>query len=126
MKRTLPQFLEIAKSLSDANRARILMSLRHGEQCVCQIIELLELAPSTVSKHLSILRHARLVDARKDGRWMYYRLADDSSEPAVRQALQWLDETLRDDDQVIEDSARIEAILRIDPEELCSRQASIS
>jgi DNA-binding transcriptional ArsR family regulator len=47
---------------------RILLALRGGEMCVCQITELFGLAVSTTSKHLSILYQARLVDSRKDGR----------------------------------------------------------
>jgi DNA-binding transcriptional ArsR family regulator len=59
------------KALADETRVRTLLSLRQGELCVCQITELFGLAPSTVSKHLSILFQAGLVDSRKDGRWMY-------------------------------------------------------
>ena len=67
--------LDVLKALADETRLRALCALRGGELCVCQLIALLELAPSTVSKHLSILRSARLVESRKDGRWIYYRLA---------------------------------------------------
>ena len=56
--------LAITKALSDANRVRVLMGLTTGELCVCQIIEMLSLAPSTVSKHMSVLRQARLVESR--------------------------------------------------------------
>ncbi len=59
----------IAKALSNENRVRILAILEGRELCVCQVIELLGLAPSTVSKHLSILKQARLIDGRKQGRW---------------------------------------------------------
>ena len=59
-------FIDLAKALSDENRVRALMMLREGELCVCQIIELLGLAPSTVSKHMSILRQVRLVQTRKN------------------------------------------------------------
>ena len=68
-------FMAVTKALADENRVRMLLALQKQELCVCQIIELVKLAPSTVSKHMSILRSAHLVDARKDGRWMYYRLA---------------------------------------------------
>jgi DNA-binding transcriptional ArsR family regulator len=51
--------LSITKALSDENRVRILIALSHGELCVCQVIELMKLAPSTVSKHMSILKQAR-------------------------------------------------------------------
>ena len=65
-------FMAIVKALADENRVRALMALRERELCVCEIIELLGLAPSTVSKHLSILYQAGLLESRKDGRWVYY------------------------------------------------------
>ncbi|MBW2408107.1 MAG: winged helix-turn-helix transcriptional regulator, partial [Deltaproteobacteria bacterium] len=51
-------FMAITRALSDQNRVRALMALKDRELCVCQIIELLDLAPSTVSKHMSILANA--------------------------------------------------------------------
>ena len=71
--------MAVIKALADENRVRILMALGPGELCVCQIVELLGLAPSTVSKHMAILKQARLVDSRKEGRWMFYRLAEDDA-----------------------------------------------
>ena len=65
--------MAVIKALADENRVRVLLALGAGELCVCQIVELLGLAPSTVSKHLSILKQARLVESRKEGRWMFYR-----------------------------------------------------
>ena len=53
--------LRVTKALSDGQRIRIMMLLRGGELCVCRIVEVLALAPSTVSKHLSILSEADLV-----------------------------------------------------------------
>lgn len=63
----LRDFMSVIKALADENRARILLALGGRELCVCQIVELLGLAPSTVSKHMSILKQARLVDGRKQG-----------------------------------------------------------
>ena len=71
------ELMAVVKALADENRVRIVLALQPGELCVCQIVELLRLAPSTVSKHMSILEAARLVDRRKQGRWMFYRLAED-------------------------------------------------
>jgi DNA-binding transcriptional ArsR family regulator len=81
-------FMAITKALSDPNRVRMLVALRRGELCVCQITELFGFAPSTVSKHLSILHHAGLIQSRKAERWVYYRLADKSAPVAVREALE--------------------------------------
>jgi DNA-binding transcriptional ArsR family regulator len=114
--------LDIARALADGNRLRVLMALRSGELCVCQIVELLQLAPSTVSKHMSILRQARLVDARKEGRWMYYRLPDPDPPRAVAEAIAWVRCHLAKSPQVRQDAKRRREILAIDPETLCKRQ----
>jgi ArsR family transcriptional regulator, arsenate/arsenite/antimonite-responsive transcriptional repressor len=105
------EFLAITKALGDTSRVRILMALREGELCVCQITELLNLSPSTVSKHMSILDHARLVESRKDGRWVYYRLASEDATPLVSRTLTWMIETLADDSMFLRDSGRLREIL---------------
>ena len=112
-------FISITKALSDENRLRALMVLMGRELCVCQITELLELAPSTVSKHMSILRQARLVSGRKKGRWVYYRPATDSSAAEIRQALSWVRASLADTDRIRRDAQRLKEILKIPREELC-------
>lgn len=101
------EFLAITKALSDESRVRALMALTGGELCVCQIIDLLGLAPSTVSRHMAILHQAGLVQARKDGRWMYYRQACQSDQPCVRQVLTMTLECLGRDGQVREDTRKL-------------------
>jgi DNA-binding transcriptional ArsR family regulator len=117
-------FMAITKALADEQRVRVLLALRRGELCVCQIVELLGLATSTVSKHMSILKQARLVESRKDGRWMYYRLADDEAPKLVQQATTWVTKSLATDPQVVRDKKRLASICTSDPHELCAAQAS--
>jgi DNA-binding transcriptional ArsR family regulator len=69
-------FIRQAKAISDPTRVRMLKLLEEGELCVCEIMEVLELAQSTASKHLGILKTAGLVESRKEGTWSYYRLAE--------------------------------------------------
>jgi ArsR family transcriptional regulator, arsenate/arsenite/antimonite-responsive transcriptional repressor len=121
---SLRDFLAISKALGDENRVRMLLGLREQELCLCQIVELVQLAPSTVSKHMSILRQARLVNGRKDGRWQYYRLADASDPPAVRQAIAWVQKSLADDPQIAADAKRLLRILKLDPQRLCESQCA--
>ena len=117
------RIVRTTKAFADENRIRIIGVLKGRELCVCQLIELLCLAPSTVSKHLSILKNARLIDSRKQGRWMYYRLADEEGAPHhVIEALDWMVRSIAETDQFILDDERMEEILRIDPEILCSQQ----
>lgn len=65
---------EILKALSDPTRLRIMSLLRHGELCVCDLMEALQLPQSTISRHLAILKHAGWVSAQRSGKWMHYRL----------------------------------------------------
>jgi len=114
-------FLNIAKALSDENRIRALMMLSHGELCVCQLIEMLGLAPSTVSKHMSILRQARLVEARKEGRWMYYRLPEEDARKEAIGAIKWVRESLSADKRIRADARQLRRVCKMDKEKLCAR-----
>ncbi len=115
-------FMNITKALADENRVRTLLALRQGELCVCQITELFGLAVSTVSKHLSILYQAGLVESRKDGRWIYYRLPGKEAPVVVREAIDWVDKGLSDNPQIADDARRLKQILKQDPAEICKRQ----
>ena len=119
---SLSDFMAITKALADENRVRLLLALREQELCLCQLVEMVGLAPSTVSKHMSILRQARLVEGRKKGRWQYFRLAGGKAPPAVRQAIEWAENSLADDPQVVFDVQRLKRILTLDPSELCESQ----
>lgn len=117
--------LAITKALADLNRVRILCALsEHGELCVCQLQELLALAPSTTSKHLSILAGAGLLSVRKEGRWAYYSAAEgeDLPENAV-QVVAWITHQAAKEKAIREDNRRLKEILSHSPEELCRRQA---
>lgn len=62
-------------ALADATRRRILLLLlRADERCVCELYQALKQPQPTVSRHLAILREAKLVLVRKEGTWAYYRL----------------------------------------------------
>lgn len=115
------EFMGVCKALSDQNRVRAIMALKGRELCVCQIIALLGLAPSTVSKHMSILRNAKLVESRKAGLWMHYRLPDSPS-LQIRKAIDWVCGSLENNETVKKDGAQLKKILKMDPEDICRRQ----
>ena len=116
------EFMSITKSLADATRVRILMALRGGELCVCQITELFGMAPSTVSKHLSILFQAGLVQSRKTDRWVYYRLPGREAGSTVRATLVWVTKANENEPQIFADTKQIKKIQRTNLSEICKRQ----
>lgn len=114
----MQQFVAITKALSDESRVRILMSLRDGELCLCQIVEVLGLAPSTVSKHVELLRRAGLVERRKQGRWHYYQLAGRGAPKVAREAIRWALRSLEQDPEITADAAKLGCVRETDLEEL--------
>ena len=69
----------LLKALTDETRLRILALLGQGELCVCDLMAVLQLPQSTVSRHLALLKNAGWVIDRRQGLWMYYRLADEGT-----------------------------------------------
>lgn len=67
---------EVFKAMADSCRIKILMLLREGELCVCEIMIAVDRPQSSTSHHLSILKDAGLIKERKDGRWSRYRLSE--------------------------------------------------
>ncbi|MEK8023784.1 MAG: metalloregulator ArsR/SmtB family transcription factor [Candidatus Hydrogenedentota bacterium] len=118
----LASLAAVGKALGDPGRLRILVALGGEELCVCQLVELLRLAPSTVSKHLFLLKAAGLVATRKEGRWIHCRAADSSAPAPVRRAIRWAIEAGRNIPEIRADRAKMAKIRRIDKEALCRRR----
>lgn len=113
------EFMTAVKAVSDPTRVRIVSVLQNQELCVCQIITMLNLAPSTVSKHLSILRQAKLIEDSKRGRWMFYRLPDNPNE-LTKKILLLIQTSLTDDKLISDDKKQMNDILKVSKEDLCT------
>lgn len=99
----LEAFEIVAKAVADPSRARILKLLEDGELCVCHITAVLDLAPATISKHLAALKAAGLLQQRRDGKWVYYRLAERALNPYAPAVLALLRGRLDDDPTILGD-----------------------
>jgi ArsR family transcriptional regulator len=83
------------QALGDNTRLRLLNLMGDQELCVCYFVEILGQSQPKISRHLAYLRNAGIVTARRDGKWMHYRLAIPPNEGAaqvLQQILQWLKE----------------------------------
>ena len=74
--RKIKNYVQIFKSIADESRLRILLMLRVRPLCVCELYVALDIALSTLSAHLKILKNADLVEDNKDGRWVTYKLTE--------------------------------------------------
>jgi len=115
----MKEFIRVMKALSDPNRVKILKMLSRRELCVCEIQSGLGLAQPTVSKHLKILEDAGLVQKRKEGLWVNYRLGDGDSSPYAATLLGNLKHWLNDDPEISAILARVPDLNR---DSICSRQ----
>ena len=83
---------ELFKIFGDSTRIRILFVLFEAEVCVCDLAEALKMTQSAISHQLAILRNARLVKARRDGKQVFYSLADDHVKTILAQGMEHIEE----------------------------------
>jgi DNA-binding transcriptional ArsR family regulator len=115
----LRDFILQAKAVSDETRVRILKLLDDRELCVCQLMDILEMGQSTVSKHLGILKTAGLVECRRNGTWTFYSLPDKLINTYNLDFIKLLSSSLRDDALILEDKKRLKESVRQDIKVLC-------
>jgi len=107
------------KAAGDPTRTRILKLLQTGELCVCQVQAVLRLAPSTVSKHLGILKAAGLVEDRRDGRWAYYSLSPEPRNGAAAAVVHLIRGQLKGDPRIERDACLLRDVCRVPVSQLC-------
>lgn len=102
----------VAKAFSDSSRVRAYVALQTvGDLCVCQITELLGLATATVSRHMSVLRSAGLVESYKKGRWVHYTSIED--EKKIPGCIKnWICEQCAEDPVILGDVNRLPTLSR--------------
>ena len=84
---TLFDLSELFKLFGDSTRIKILYCLFANEMCVCDIATLLQMSQSAISHQLAVLKRSKLVAARRDGKTVFYALADDHVRTIVNQGI---------------------------------------
>lgn len=115
------QITDIANALSDPNRVRLLVACLDGERCVCQLVELIDLSNASISKHLSMLKRAGLLESRKEGRWVHYKVPE-SPDAMIGDAIKFVRVHALDDETIKADEGRLMQIDAIEPVELAKMQ----
>ena len=110
------EYSKIFKALSDPSRLRILKMLEARPLCVCEMQAILKLAPSTVSKHLSILRDAGFIYDEQENKWVNYYIDRRSGNQIIKDLLPLLQKWIPRRDQVLAD---FEAVKSVDRNKLC-------
>ena len=114
---SMDQSVTTLKALADRSRLRIVLALsNHEELCACQITGLLQATGATVSRHLAVLQRAGLVKRRRQGRWIWYRLAPRRSHQTL---LTWVQRKSSRDVQLAADRQALASILSVAPADYC-------
>ncbi len=112
----MEEHIKIFKSLSDPNRIRILKMLQGKTLCVCEITEVLKLAASTVSSHLSNLKESGLIIEKKDGKWINYSINPNPENPVLASVIAMMNLWFEKDDTVVKDK---KSVCCVDRNKLC-------
>jgi len=110
----LKKTTKLFKALSDETRLRILKMLEARPLCVCEIQHVLKGSQPNVSHHLKTLYEAGLVDSKRDGLWIAYRIVDKPETPLHASALSLLRRSLKDDDRVRKDRLAVKGVNRLE------------
>jgi arsenate reductase/ArsR family transcriptional regulator len=121
----LRDYESVLKAVADPTRVRILKILEGGEMCVCQVIAILSLGQSTVSKHLFLLRSAGLIKDRRDRKWVHYSVDRGSDSPYAARMLRNLRGWLNDDPIIAKDRERTSMARAIGPIAICERNMTL-
>lgn len=113
------KIIKIFKALCEPNRLRIFLALQGRNLCLFQIIPIIKLAPSTISKHLSLLLEAGLIERRKEGKMVNYKGISLRKADPIHRSLKNLIKVIIKDKIVKKDIESIEKILKKSKEELC-------
>lgn len=120
------EVLSVTKALSDGNRLRTVIALREmTELCVCQVTEMLGLAPATISRHIRVLHNAGLVESRKNGRWVFYRLSKVAKREPLITVMDWLAESLDHSAEIRDDRKYLRKIARCGAAQYCAARAGV-
>lgn len=83
---------ELYKVFADSTRIKILYVLFESEMCVCDIAQLLEMSQSAISHQLRVLKQAKLVKFRREGKTVFYSLADEHVRTIINQGIEHIEE----------------------------------
>ncbi|MEA3508062.1 MAG: metalloregulator ArsR/SmtB family transcription factor [Synergistota bacterium] len=112
----MENMLSLFKAFSDPARIRIVMALKGQELCLCNLEEILGLSPSTVSRHVSILKREGFLDSRKNGKWTYFSLLPLMEGSLKSEILRCISDSLEGDPAVRNDIMKAKELKKTEKE----------
>jgi len=105
------KILEILKILSDETRLKIVSLLAENELCVCELMEALRMSQSRISNHLRILRNTGIIEAKREGKWIFYSLAKDTMDKVLWEIVQAIVNKIDEEEYLTREKILIERLI---------------
>ena len=109
----MKKIANVFKALSDETRLRVMKLLQERELCVCELMQVLSMSQPRISRHLSVLKNAGLVDDRREGKWVYYSLCNGVGTEEIKTILKSLSQTGNQMEVVQEDKKKLKNAVRL-------------
>jgi len=109
----MKKLANVIKALSDETRLRVMKLLEEREICVCELMQVLNMSQPRVSRHLSVLKNAGLVDDRREGKWVYYSLCNKTDNEEVRTILKTMSKMANNNSVVRKDKMHLKKAVRL-------------
>jgi ArsR family transcriptional regulator len=112
-RRAMKKIANIFKALSDDTRLRVIKLLQERELCVCELMQVLEMSQPRISRHLSVLKNAGLVNDRREGKWIHYSLRQETQGKEIKILLDSMVVMANDDAVVKGDKKNLKKAIRL-------------
>ena len=109
----------IFKALSDDTRLRVVKLLQKRELCVCELMQVLDMSQPRISRHMSVLKNAGLVEDRREGKWVYYSLKNETRGKEIKILLDAMAVMANDDVVVKADKKNLKKAIRLSELKSC-------
>ena len=109
----MKKIANIFKALSDDTRLRVIKLLQERELCVCELMQVLEMSQPRISRHLSVLKNAGLVEDRREGKWIHYSLRKETQGKEIKILLDAMVVMANDDAVVKADKKNLKKAIRL-------------
>ena len=112
-------FAKLFKALSDETRIRILKVLLERECCVCEVMQALDISQSRASRNLRVLEDAGFIKSRRDGLWVTYSTAEQTTSSYAAPLIEMLRSSLVNEEIILQDRERLSHAVRVGSRAIC-------
>jgi len=118
------EIANIFKALSDDTRLRVIKLLQERELCVCELMQVLAMSQPRISRHMSVLKNAGLVEDRREGKWVYYSLRNEAQGKETKIILDAMVVVANGDAVVKADQKKLQKAVRVGELKTCCNKCS--